>query len=75
VPAHTCGLGAAWRGLAAAGGRWRNTWDLDAAAVLALLQGGRPRPGGEVAALVEAVAAEGIACGPAWWLRLAREDR
>ncbi|MFO7610507.1 MAG: methyltransferase domain-containing protein [Candidatus Krumholzibacteriia bacterium] len=75
LAAQGCRRAAAKLALAATGGSWQNTWNLDTAAVLALLQAGRPRPGGEVAALAESVATEGVACGPAWWLRLAREDR
>jgi len=61
-------------GLTARGGTWENHWPLDRDRVLALLAGGRPAPGGEVAALAAAIADDGIACGPAWWLRVARED-
>ncbi len=61
-------------GLKAQGGTWENRWALDRDRVLELLAGGRPAPGSEVAALIAAIADEGIACGPAWWLRVARED-
>ena len=56
-------------------GTWTNTWPLDARAVLTMLASGRPEPGGDVARLMRAIGRDGIACGPAWWARLQREDR
>lgn len=55
-------------------GTWNNTWPLDARAVLTMLASGRPEPGGDVARLMRAIGRDGIACGPAWWARLQRED-
>ena len=60
--------------LVTGGGTWPNTWPLDARAVLAMLARGRPEPDGEVARLMRANGRDGIACGPAWWARLQRED-
>jgi hypothetical protein len=52
-------------------GQWQdarqsNGWVLDREAILAWLDEGRPRAGGEVARLRDAIAAEGIACERSW---------
>ncbi|HPF70402.1 MAG TPA: class I SAM-dependent methyltransferase [Candidatus Krumholzibacteria bacterium] len=60
-------------GAVVASGTFTNSQPLDADAVLALLARGRPRPGDDVDTLMKAIAADGLACGPAWWARLGRE--
>lgn len=47
-----------------------NARRLDAGAVLAMLERGRPQPGGEAARLVTSIRRHGLACGRMWWLRL-----
>ncbi len=59
-------------GLACRGGSFLNTWPQDAEAVIRMLDAGRPRPGGEAAALRAAIERDGLACGPAWWLRITK---
>lgn len=54
----------------AAGGTTANRWPLDAAAALAMLESGRPRPGGEADRLASAIRRHGLRCGRMWWLRL-----
>lgn len=52
------------------GGTDANRWPLDAAAAVAMLEGGRPAPGGEADRLASAIRRYGLECGRMWWLRL-----
>jgi SAM-dependent methyltransferase len=55
------------------GGTEVNRWPLDAAAAVAMLESGRPHPGGEAARLASAIRRHGLGCGRMWWLRLQAE--
>jgi SAM-dependent methyltransferase len=50
-------------------GEEENRWPLAAAPVVAWLQAGRPRPGGEVDRLLAAIRRDGLSCGRCWWTR------
>jgi len=51
-------------------GQQGNRWPLDAGLVVAMLETGRPEPGGEAAALVADIREAGITCGSFWWARM-----
>lgn len=55
-------------------GEWENAWSARADRVVAMLDEGRPRAGGEVARLRDAIARDGLAYGRAWWACWQPED-
>lgn len=66
-------LPARLRGRIVGGGTELNRWPLDAAAAVAMLESGRPQPGGEADRLAAAIRRHGLGCGRMWWLQLQAE--